>query len=500
MVWRASTSGRVVGLVLALACIGAAKSTKSQAPTTPTAVPCSPLLLPSMAPTTRGSTPIPDAEQQAKLETTIRQTFKDDYAAHAPGAKLILARRLLQEGIDTDDDPAARYVLWRESRDLAAFSGDAPLASRALSRLSDQFTIDLPSSTLATLVIANRSATTPIAFAQVAHSAILGMDQSLALEDYDTATRLSNLAVAAAEKSKNPTLLLQAQARSKEVGAMAGQIPRYKSALTLLAEKPNDPDANLTVGTFLCFARCDWDKGLPHLAKSSDPVLKLLAQADLDASEPLQYHHQGTAWWDHAQTRSGLAHRHTQAHAVALYRKALPNLHLGLNLDSARKRIEEFEAQVLKELALEPGLLAEIHKGTDFGPLLRTRIDREIDFDWGLEAPEPGLPRDNFSIRWTGTLHLPETGRYELTLIANAGAKVYLGDKLVLDGSEISRKPKGFTIPADFNGALTPVRIDYWDTSGLAKIRLLWKTPGSPKEEPIPPSAFYHDTSANPAK
>ncbi len=29
------------------------------------------------------------------------------------------------------------------------------------------------------------------------------------------------------------------------------------------------------------------------------------------------------------------------------------------------------------------------------------RNDRDIDFDWGSDSPAPGVPDDNFSVRWT---------------------------------------------------------------------------------------------------
>ena len=43
-----------------------------------------------------------------------------------------------------------------------------------------------------------------------------------------------------------------------------------------------------------------------------------------------------------------------------------------------------------------------------------TRVDAAIDFDWADRAPGPPLDDDSFSVRWTGAITAPTTGRYTL--------------------------------------------------------------------------------------
>lgn len=497
MLRRGLLLGRWVCIGFALASLGAGKSSKTETRPEPVTIPCSPLLLPSMAPPIHPTQSIPSPAEQDRAEKLVRQTFAKEFQATSITDRLQLAQRLLHEGSDTTDDPAARYVLWRDARDLAASAGDAILANRALQRLSEQYIIELPSTLLATLVAANRSAITSSQAAAVAQSALLAVDQCVAFDDYDTATRLANIASGAAIRSKIPTLVARAAARAKELELSANQFTQLKSATARLRENPDDPEANLAAGAFLSFVKCDWDKGLPRLAKGSDPVLKILARADLDASSDHDRAMQANQWWDQSLTRSGLVQRHIQAHAVTLYKQSLASLS-GITLDSARARITRFDASILKDLGLEVGLLAEFFKGTDFSHRVTSRIDSQLDFDWGAAAPDPLSPKDNFSIRFSGTLLVPQPGRYEIILIANSGAKVYLGEKLILDGSDIARKRSGISAPVDFPDVLTTIRVDYWDTSGLAKVRLLWRTPQSSQDAPIPPSALFHDVSLKP--
>jgi beta-glucosidase len=61
----------------------------------------------------------------------------------------------------------------------------------------------------------------------------------------------------------------------------------------------------------------------------------------------------------------------------------------------------------------ESGLKAEFfsNKMLEGAPVV-TRLDREVNFDWGMSNPAPGIPSDDFSARWTGKLVANKTGKY----------------------------------------------------------------------------------------
>lgn len=59
------------------------------------------------------------------------------------------------------------------------------------------------------------------------------------------------------------------------------------------------------------------------------------------------------------------------------------------------------------------GLRAEFFNGTGFaGPVVATRTDRQIDFDWNAASPAPGIDPNAFSARWTGTIAVPAADDY----------------------------------------------------------------------------------------
>ncbi len=80
------------------------------------------------------------------------------------------------------------------------------------------------------------------------------------------------------------------------------------------------------------------------------------------------------------------------------------------------------------------GLRGEYFVGTERqGTPKIVRIDPTVDFAWDLAAPAPELPADGFSVRWTGRLTAPQSGRYALALRSDDGARLYLDGKLVVD-------------------------------------------------------------------
>src|SRR5437763_1231065 len=75
--------------------------------------------------------PIPPGTDLEKAQTTIRELFKAEFAKTKVTDRIALAARLYRSALDSRDDPAAKFALLREARDLAAKSGDAAGAVRA---------------------------------------------------------------------------------------------------------------------------------------------------------------------------------------------------------------------------------------------------------------------------------------------------------------------------------------------------------------------------------
>ncbi|WP_420139157.1 glycoside hydrolase family 3 C-terminal domain-containing protein [Sphingomonas sp.] len=67
--------------------------------------------------------------------------------------------------------------------------------------------------------------------------------------------------------------------------------------------------------------------------------------------------------------------------------------------------------------AFPGGLQASFYNGADFtGPVVARRTDKQIDFNWALVDPAPGVSQKAFSVRWTGKIAVPAPGDYALQL------------------------------------------------------------------------------------
>lgn len=161
------------------------------------------------------------------------------------------------------------------------------------------------------------------------------------------------------------------------------------------------------------------------------------------------------------------------------------------------------------------GLRAEYFNSRDFNRqtgLVYEQIDPQVDFDFGLEGPDPERFQPNrFAIRWTGSLVPPETGVYELVIRTDHSAKLSLNsawyeppliDAYVKSGSDTEYRASIFLL----GGRSYPLRLEFskanqgvdskkHEHATHASMQLLWKPPHGGLE-PVPARCLVTDDSA----
>src|SRR5687768_14385034 len=80
----------------------------------------------------RGSVPVPGPAAQAKALAAVKATFAAEYRKTRRQDRVDLAAQLLHQVAEPGNDDAARYVLLREARDIAAAAGDVATALAAV--------------------------------------------------------------------------------------------------------------------------------------------------------------------------------------------------------------------------------------------------------------------------------------------------------------------------------------------------------------------------------
>jgi len=168
--------------------------------------------------------------------------------------------------------------------------------------------------------------------------------------------------------------------------------------------------------------------------------------------------------------------------------------------DLVEGRAEPRAAPIIEATYLRPeagatqqGLKGEYFRGKELGgkPAL-TRVDPRVSFRWDRGAPtdtmvaqgeltqDAALAADDYSIRWTGKLLPPTSGRYELVVGANDGFRLYLDGKLVTDGWEPNQRVTSKSAFVELEaGKSYDLKLEYFEADRDAEVRLAWRLPGA---------------------
>ena len=204
----------------------------------------------------------------------IKNLFKEDFSRRKPADLQALAVKLVQQAADAGADPTARFVLLRLAAEVAAKGGDAADALQAIDVQAKEYAVNAVALKAKALEATLRATGAPIDYQAVLDAALPAADETQAADDFDSEARLLRAAQVAATKLGNKPLAAVASERGKMVEAMEKEHENIKADLATLKDKPDDPDASLHVGRFLCFYKGEWDRGLPLLAVGGDAKLE----------------------------------------------------------------------------------------------------------------------------------------------------------------------------------------------------------------------------------
>jgi beta-glucosidase len=137
------------------------------------------------------------------------------------------------------------------------------------------------------------------------------------------------------------------------------------------------------------------------------------------------------------------------------------------------------------------GLLGEYFANADLsGARAISRIDSRVYFDWDTQDAEivAQIPRDEFSVRWTGAIQAPYAGSYVIGLArpecddcnGSDSARLYLDEQLLVDENTPMtiwlHQTQGVQVQLAA-GSSHPLRIEYRQDHGDKGIELVWIPP-----------------------
>lgn len=129
--------------------------------------------------------------------------------------------------------------------------------------------------------------------------------------------------------------------------------------------------------------------------------------------------------------------------------------------------------------------------GAHDGPTV-TRIDPQVNMDWGWGSPDPTIPAGSFSARWTGTVQPYTTDTYRFTVTSDDGCRLWIDGNLLIDGWTGHSATAVSGSVALSAGKRYPIRLEYFNGGGVGSCQLSWST-ARMASTVIPTSQLYPD-------
>lgn len=142
----------------------------------------------------------------------------------------------------------------------------------------------------------------------------------------------------------------------------------------------------------------------------------------------------------------------------------------------------------------QPGLQADYFSNeTLTGAPTLSRIDNNIDFNWGTSAPGGSMPADHFSVRWTGNINIPAAvGDIALAATSDDGVRVWVDNQLCIDNWGPNDSVPTESVVALKAGQPHQLRVEFLELSGNAIMSLKWRPMTSAQTVWIPPGNWIN--------
>ena len=193
-----------------------------------------PAALPQAAPPkaadNRLAVPADAAEKSAaKL---IRDVYGADYdKAKTADQRVALAKKLISDGIDTQDDPVGRYSLFRIARDIATDAGEIETSAQAVDEMGKRYAIDTLQAQVDLLLKIGKSSKSPGDQRELIRRSKGSCQRCNYARPLRTCNEMLRVRGGGWRDCANdPLLLKQAEGRAKRIAAMQAAFEKAKGA------------------------------------------------------------------------------------------------------------------------------------------------------------------------------------------------------------------------------------------------------------------------------
>lgn len=281
---------------------------------------------------------VPDEAAQDKAAKELRTLYKSEFASRRNEDRVALARKLLEQG-RLPGDAVSRFVMLRESSDLAVKAGEVETATSAVEALIASFRVDGDAERLRCLAgLAQNVANLDQAGAAISLAGTMA-DAAVQRDDYATALKAMAAADQTARRARDPGLAAQVRSQAEQIKALSdawNQLGEIEDPLGGIS-----PEGHAKLGRFHGLVKGDWKAALAHLAEGND-ALRQVAKDEIAATTAPAQLAVADTWFDLAGKERAPAKQAMLAHSAGLYRMALEGLG-GLDRARVDKRLTELD-------------------------------------------------------------------------------------------------------------------------------------------------------------
>jgi len=335
--------------------------------------------------------PVPTQEEQEAAARLIADIYKRQYeSAKTDESRAMLAQELMKVGIATQNDPAGKYVLYRIARDVSTSAQDLETAFQCVDRMRTEFAEDDLDAKVRVLKAIAKKSNLPNTATKLAPACEVLAAEAIGSDRYDLAIDMAALRTSLARQSRSPEAIKEARKASEETKAIAAAFKAIEKELKTSESSPDNGPANLAVGTFYCFVKNEWSKGIPLLARGSDERLSALAAAELsDSPDAVKL---ADNWWSLSEEKKGRVAIAVKSHSGQWYKQALPTLS-GLAKAKAEARLAEISSTAGEQETPDTG---PSRPAVNLQPQIKAGLDwlassQNNDGSWSFRnGPNPG--------------------------------------------------------------------------------------------------------------
>ena len=112
-----------------------------------------------------------------------------------------------------------------------------------------------------------------------------------------------------------------------------------------------------------------------------------------------------------------------------------------------------------------------------------TRTDAQINFDWGVYAPDPSVTAGNFSARWQGYFTFP-AGSYTFKALMSDGMRIYIDGNAILDRWR-DQASSLYTVQQTMTSGSHLVTVEYYENAGWSTAHVTWQGSTPAAQAPV---------------